>query len=171
MQNIKLQKEYEIFVEEMIERCKLIGLDINSFPIDHVCYRAKDIESFNTFLEMFQSISALYTIKSHHGRKFFTFFLKDALDYKNISSYVIEYSEPGGSDTYDNGFQHLELLTNKSYEDILDMDSRDVKDLVFEGKFGDEKYLKWSDKKVIKVKGIPLYYISLSDEESEIVVI
>jgi predicted metalloenzyme YecM len=170
MQDINLQKEYEIFMEEMAKRSKLIGLDIDSFPIDHVCYRAKDIESFNIFLELFKSLSVIYTVKTYHERKFYTFFLKDALTYKNISSYVIEYSEPGGSDTYDNGFQHLELLTNKSYEDILDMGSKDVKDLVFEGKFGDERYLKWNDKKVIKVKSIPLYYISLSDEESDIIV-
>jgi hypothetical protein len=81
--------------------------------------------------------------------------------------YIIEFAQPGGSDQYENGFQHLEISTQKEFNDLCSNTDL-VKQLYFEGKYGDEGYLKWEDKIVLKLKRTPLYFESLAEDNSVI---
>jgi len=156
------------FATHLEKKLTALNLSFNDFPIDHVGYRAKTKKDFQNLFQLFQKASILYTTKQHHGRSFHMFVLKKPFEYNKVSIPYLEFAEPGGSDSYEKGFQHIELLTNKTIEEIVTNKTK-LKDLLFEGKFGDETYLKWPDKTALKVTKVPLITKSLLDDESKII--
>lgn len=165
-----LQKEYELFATELIQRCNAVGIDLRKYPIDHVCYRAKNIEAYTQFYNELLSVSTLVTGKIFHNRKFHCFFLKEPLTCSSISSYLIEFSEPGGSDDYDNGFQHLEILSSLSWKELT-TDNRKFEAFLLSGKHDGIQSLKWPDKLTVKLTRKPLYYAATAEEDPTITVL
>jgi len=165
MKNI--YQEFKQFSSQMEKKLSDLNLSLTDYPLDHVGYRAKTKEDYKELLNLFQDNSVLYTTKQHHGRAFHMFVLKEPLEFNEVSIPYIEFAEPGGSDSYERGFQHIEFLTNKTTEEIVTHKSK-LKDLLFEGKFGDETYLKWPDKTAVKVTKLALTTKSLLDKEAKI---
>gem|GEM_PF-5161359 len=137
------------------------------FPLDHICYRVKTLDEYKEYKELFISQSRLYTEKFFHERHFHAFVLKEPLVYKSAKFYYLEFAEPGGSDSYERGFQHIEFLTNKHWEDML------TKDLLikylYESKNG-ERYIKYEDKIAIKITDTPQITYALLEDNSKIFV-
>lgn len=161
------QKQYADFVDKMLERCQPLGIDLSKYPIDHVCFRVKSSEEYHALLEDFVGLSVVYTTKQFHGRTFHAFLLKVPFSHRGVQSYTLEFSEPGGSDTYETGFQHLELASVQELEDLFTQ-LRQYPELFFEGKYEQESYLKWQDKLVLKVNLIPMIYRSTAEDNPTI---
>lgn len=167
----KILSEYQQFTDEMRIRIQKLGANLVDFPIDHVCYRAKTLEEHAQLLPLFTSMSVLYTRKFFHERYFYAFFLREPLNSAGLATYMLEFAQPGGSDSYETGFQHLEILTPLPYHKIFTKE-QDLKELLFQGKYAEEEsYLKWSDKKVLKLKRKPIAFESLAEDNSEIILV
>ncbi len=164
----QIRKEFTAFIEKLSKRFAKVGLDMNVFPVDHVCYRVEDLKQYKKYSEIFVQESMLYCRKIHHGREFQIFILRDPLKYNDIEIPCLEFSEPGGSDVYKRGFQHLEFLTNVSAEILVKSNSR-LKAFIVESAFGDESYFRWPDKIVLKLTSKPLIVKSLLEGKPEFV--
>lgn len=160
-------KEFISFISDLESRLKHIDIVLEDYPVDHICYRAGSSVEYQALFNKFSELSILYTTKHFHERKFHLFVLKEPLKYKSISVPYLEFSQPGGSDNYDTGFQHLELHTNLKVEDLA-KGNKLAKTLIFKGKYDDEAYLKWSDKTCLKVTRVPVVTKALLEDNPEI---
>ena len=154
MQLADVALDFERFSKSIIERSSKLGIDLSSIPIDHICFRAMNSEDYVTFLEYFKSKSSVMLQRFHHERAFNIFILKTPLEIAGQNVSIIEYAQPGGSNEYTTGFQHIEIITLKSCEDFTKDEN-----LLDRGAFGDEPYIKWSEDnmalKVTKASIIP----------------
>ena len=147
---IDLKQEFLKFMSIIELKLKDIGISINSYSIDHVCFRVDNQKDFRLYTNKFKSLSKVYSMKILHDRKFYIFVLKIPLKYKGIEIPYIELSEPGGSDNYSLGFQHIEFHSNVNIKDLIK--NRDkLDDLLYRSKKSNEVYLKWPDKITNKV--------------------
>lgn len=157
-------------MEEMNNRISLLGLDITKYPIDHVAFRVTNEEEYKRYHDEFASLSVAYTTKFFHDREFGCMFLRTPLVWKNTKVSFLEFAQPGGSDSYTLGFQHLEILTPMSYEELFP-DNR-YKELLFVPKYeGEEPYIKWSDKLVLKLKRTPIIVEAFTQENPTITIV
>ncbi len=163
-------KEFEDFITTIDSRMSKIGLSLDTYPIDHAAYRITNSKEFKEVTDFLKGISVLYSEKHFHDRIFNIFALKEPLEYKDVKIHFIEISEPGGSDKYDRGFQHIELLTNNDWSDT-NVPREIVNELKTESKYGNEIYMKWPDKKVVKVNKKPIIVAALTEDNPEITVL
>jgi len=163
MENIR--KEFVEFCELIEERVKEFNFDFGTFPTDHTCYRAATKEEYEQYRDLFIENSVLYTKKYFHERDFHMFVLKEPLEYKGFKFHYLEFAQPGGSDTYATGFQHIEFLTKKKWEDLVDQNILDK--YLFKSKNGEE-YIKWEDKSALKLTDTPQVTHALLEDNSEI---
>lgn len=165
----ELRGKFIKFMSSMEHKLAGLGVSIFDYPIDHICYRVADLKRFQKISKSLKKASVLYTTKLFHERHFHLFVLKHALTYKGISINFIEFAEPGGSDSYNEGFQHIEFLTTKTLEGIVS-DKNKLNTLLFEGKFGEEQYLKWPDKTALKLTPSSIAIKSMLEDNPTITV-
>ncbi len=155
--------EFCRFMEEMDNRISSLGLDITKYPIDHMAFRVTNQTEYVDFREKFKSLSVAYTTKFFHEREFYCMFLREPFVWKNIKVHFLEFAQPGGSDSYELGFQHIEILTPLSFNDVFPNEK--YKEMLFTPKYeGEEPYIKWEDKKVLKLKRTPIIVESFTQE-------
>ena len=154
--NSNLQQEFETFMSDFESKLTGVGLSLDKYPIDHICFRVSEIKNYEHFLKVFTKMSKLYASRIHNGRKFTIFLLKTPLTYKEFKINVLEYSEPGGSDNYDQGFQHIEFLS-KDKMPKLESDSSII---------SEDAYVKWPDKIVAKLTSEPILIHVLSKSDA-----
>ena len=165
------QNDFDKFLIDLFLRLEEIDFPTSSFSIDHVCYRVQDNSSYQKAVNNLIESSRIHISKTHHDRTFNLFFLKSPLVSNGREVFVIELSEPGGSDSYVDGFQHIEFHTYTDNIALLLPSSNVPEELLFSGKYGDESYLKWSDKTSVKSTKRTLIETMLMDESSRIVII
>lgn len=165
----KIINEFNTFISDLEIRLKDIGVELEGYPVDHVCYRAGSFTEYQALFNKFRDESVLYTTKHFHERNFYLFVLKDPLKYKSISAAYLEFSQPGGSDNYTTGFQHLEFYTNLKVEDLVKR-NKSAGALIYKGKYDDEAYLKWPDKVAVKLTKVPIITKSLLEDNPTIIV-
>lgn len=158
---------FPVFMADMVERLTPLGLTIDQYPLDHVCFRVFTLPEFEAYRDHLTSLSVLYTTKFFHDRYFHTFVLKNPLTYNSIATPYLEFSQPGGSDAYSTGFQHLEWHTNTPLQSLSSRPG-ELQKLIFTGKYDNETYLKWPDKICLKVTPTPVITKSLLENDSKI---
>ncbi len=163
------KQEFDSFIVDLDKRLDQIGIDLKQYIIDHVCYRAHDLADFESLKADFIQMSAVYTEVFYHERQFLLFLLKEPFVYNGASISCLEFAEPGGSDVYDTGFQHLEVLTPLAYEQLSGTPEK-ISPLVFQPKNG-ETYLKWGDKICFKTAQQSIFAKSIVVEKAKVVVL
>jgi len=162
-----ISQEFEIFMQVLEERLHTLGIVFSDYPIDHVCYRVANISEFENLQQKFMQASLLCTKKFFHERTFLLFVLRKPFVYKEFAIPYLEFAQPGGSDSYARGFQHIEFHTNKHIKALV-KDTASIQDLLCVSKHGDETYLKWPDKVCLKVTAKPIITKALLDDNPKI---
>ncbi len=160
----ELQGQFIKFMGNLEHKLAGLGVSLFDYPIDHICYRVADLGRFEVISKVLKKASVLHTTKFFHERYFHLFVLKKPLTYKSIAIHFIEFAEPGGSDLYSEGFQHIELLTTKPLTKIV-RDKQKLKKLLFEDKYGEEQYLKWPDKSAVKLTPYSIIIKSMLEDD------
>ena len=65
--------------------------------------------------------------------------------------------------------QHIEICTDNDYRKISKKPN-EIENLLFSSKFGDETYLKWPDKVVLKITNTPIITKFLTAKNSKITI-
>ena len=162
------QTEFEDFMKVLEGHSQSLPFAFSKFPIDHACYRMATQKDYKEICTEFEKLSSEIVNAPHHNRKFHIFVLREPITYKGTKVSCIEVSEPGGSDNYPTGFQHIEFLTNLDLQKVV-AKNKDLEPFIFTGKFGDEVYLKWPDKLALKFTATPVLEKSQNKEGAEII--
>ncbi len=162
------QPQFEAFMKQLQLNAASLPFSFSEYPIDHACYRVATPEDYQNTLAAFEALSSVVVSAPHHERNFHILLLKNPLTHNDLSVSCIELSEPGGSDSYRTGFQHIEFHATKDLQQLV-AGNTDLAPYFFIGKFGDEHYLKWPDKLALKFTATPVLIKSLSKEDAKIV--
>lgn len=163
----RIRKEFSGFVDDFKRRLNEVGIDLSDLPIDHVCYRVRDQNDYKKLFKKLSAASLFYTTKFFHERSFHLFVLRQPLTHQEVTTPYLEFSQPGGSDRYERGFQHLEFHTNLSIHDLIKRGPK-AGSLLFLGKHDGEEYLKWPDKVALKLTRKPVITKALFEDNPEI---
>lgn len=159
--------QFRTFINDLERRLLRIGINLEEYAIDHACFRVRTIEEFEKFREELKVISVVYSEAFHNERQFLIFILKRPLIYDNARIYTIEFAEPGGSDAYETGFQHIEILTNLELSQ-LSKKPQEVEKLLFHTKNG-EVYIKWEDKVSCKTTNVSVFLKQITEDGGKVI--
>ncbi len=110
--------DYKDFISHLLACLKDKNIEINNYQIDHLCYRTKTVEEYNSMKKNIMLFSKEYVENIHHGRPITKFLLTKPLKYKNYSIPLIELPSPQKNITYNSGLEHLEIVVGENF-DIL----------------------------------------------------
>lgn len=106
---------YKDFISNLLKHLENKNIEINNYPIDHLCYRTKTLDEYNAMKTSIISFSKEYVENIHHNRPITKFILKEPLQYKNYSIPLIELPAPQKDIIYNSGLEHLEMAVGNDF--------------------------------------------------------
>jgi predicted metalloenzyme YecM len=141
----------EQFLNEQLKLIKTLRLDLQDWQVDHLCYRVESRQRYEEMKVFLNSFATLLIESMVGGRLIATFKLERPLKSNQGKTSLIELPAPKkGRDDHE-GFEHLEIVTPLSFDDLqgqypnLDFkESRKLND------FNNELKLKLSERTQVK---------------------
>lgn len=149
---MEMNSKFKNFVYEVDQLLSDKKLKVFDQHIDHVCYRVDSMESYEFMKIKFSCIGYLLTESIIGERPIATFKLHKPLIAENdLKVFVVELPAPKQKNKYHEGFEHLEVVISKSFEDL----SKEYENLQFDWsgaskKINSELRIKLNDKFSIK---------------------
>lgn len=109
------------FLNDLFKELTVNKIDLEAhWDIDHLCYRAATIESYNNLKEQFKSFGNLLIASDVNGREISTYELFTPIQFKEWRIDVIELPAPKKGKVTKEGFEHLEVVVDASFEDLIE---------------------------------------------------
>lgn len=111
--------EVTSFLDKVFFQINSANINLNSWEIDHVCYRTSSLENYENSKAYFSTLGELLIEGDVNGRPIATYKLHEPIRYKNYIIPLIEVPSPKkGKDTQE-GFEHIEIVIDISFDEIL----------------------------------------------------
>ena len=107
--------DYKDFISHLLACLTEKNIEINNYQIDHLCYRTRTLDEYDTMKKSLMFFSNEYVENIHHGRPITKFLLKNPLKYKNYSIPLIELPAPQENISYNSGLEHLEIVVGDNF--------------------------------------------------------
>lgn len=112
------QKLAEEFLNNLFNEVKQTNLCLRFKEIDHICFRTDSLEDYLRVCQDFSDHELL--IESMvNGRLISTFKLNTPYQYQNFQIPLIEIPAPKVGKIVKRGFEHIELVVEDSFEDLM----------------------------------------------------
>ncbi|MBI2573260.1 VOC family protein [Candidatus Woesearchaeota archaeon] len=101
------------FANELVTKLEGIGIRVDEFPIDHICYRVPSVEEYGDMKEFLAKQGTLLVETPINGRPISTYKLTAPVQYDNPSGFTIpciELPAPKTGRTHAQGFEHAEFV-------------------------------------------------------------
>jgi predicted metalloenzyme YecM len=108
------------FLEKLFFMLEDIGLNVEKYPLDHLCYR---VESMNEYKEKKEALLQFgkLLVESHvNGRLISTFKLFEPIHFQNRKIDLLELPAPKSGHKYKSGLEHVEFVTKDPLQKIVD---------------------------------------------------
>jgi len=112
--------DYKDFVANLLGCLANKNIELDNYQIDHLCYRVRTLDEYNTMKKSLMNFSQEYVENVHHDRPIAKFILKEPLRYQNYSIPLIELPAPQENKSYDSGLEHLEIVVGDDFEILKD---------------------------------------------------
>lgn len=90
----------------------------NHWDIDHLCFRTSTEEAYQKFKSDFSNIAALLIESEVSGRLISTFKMHKPVQFKNWRIDVVELPAPKKGKVTHEGFEHIEIVTDLTFQEI-----------------------------------------------------
>lgn len=104
------------FLESEMKRTKVQLA--SHWSIDHICYRAETLESYLANKNYFNAIGELLIASDVNGREIATFKLFTPLSFLGREISLLELPAPKKGKVVKEGFEHVEVVVDKSFAEI-----------------------------------------------------
>lgn len=116
---INFYQEAKEFEKNIVKELVAQSIKIESgWIIDHLCYRTDSLTSYEEFKKEFLKIGECLIESDVNGRLIATFKLKEPLEFMGQKVSVIELPAPKKGKITIAGFEHFEIVTNLSFDEI-----------------------------------------------------
>jgi len=123
MQNLALNDiitDPVIFLDKLFSMLEDIGLDLDKYPLDHICYRTSSLEEYHEKKAALMNVGDLLIESMVNGRLISTFKLSSPIIYKNRHIELLELPAPKTGHQYKSGLEHVEFVTKDPLQKIVD---------------------------------------------------
>lgn len=100
------------FVESVVSEARDLGVNVESFEIDHFCFRVETFAQYETYKNLFEAVGVLLTEAPISGRPIATYKLKQPVLWKNKKIPLVEIPAPKEGVHYPLGLEHLECVVS-----------------------------------------------------------
>ena len=107
------------FLDSFFEQIAQAELDIAGLILDHVAYQANSSQDYEMFLSEFSQLGELVSEEIIGDRRVAVFKLFKPIQYQHYSIPALELVEPKAGQVCESAFQHAELVTDKSFDDLI----------------------------------------------------
>ncbi len=117
--HIDLQKQYQLFMDKITSNLSQSKIEVNKNHIDHICYRVESMEKYNEQKINLSLLGELLIEAEVGGRSIATYKLYRPLTSESgINIGVIELPAPKEQNQYAEGFEHIEVVIDKNFEEF-----------------------------------------------------
>lgn len=109
-----------VFLGELFQRIEDIELDVDKYPLDHICYRVETVKDYQTKREQLKAHGELLIESMVNGRLISTFKLHHPIEFKNRKIDLLELPAPKSGHAYKAGLEHAEFVTKEPLQKIVD---------------------------------------------------
>jgi predicted metalloenzyme YecM len=112
-------QEYVPFLDKFFLMLSEKGINLNQFVIDHIGYQAKSSQEYNQRVNELCAFGSIVSENIVGDRRVGIIKLNKPLIYRSQNFNVIEIIEPKLNQIVESGWEHVELLFNKSLEELI----------------------------------------------------
>lgn len=98
------------FLSQIISECEEAGISLQSYEIDHVCYRCETPEEYHLLCNELKGIGKLLLESMISNRPIASFELDTPLKFRNWTIRCVEIPFPKPGRFYARGFEHIEVV-------------------------------------------------------------
>ena len=121
MNKAKFKEQAIIFLEKLFLTFNDLNIEIaNHWDIDHLCYRVDSLDRYEELKISFSDFGKLLIESEINGRSIATFKLSFPIIYKHWMIDVVELPAPKTSKITKEGFEHIEVVTDLSFVELLE---------------------------------------------------
>lgn len=115
-----INQQAQEFLELIFKRLAEAKVDIDGLEIDHLCYRTSSLSNYAESKEVFSKLGELLIESEVNGRDIATYKLFKPIIFKEYKISLIEVPAPKmGAQTIE-GFEHIEVVTSESFDEIME---------------------------------------------------
>lgn len=107
------------FLEQIFQHLKEDQIEVDTFELDHICYRVETKERYVKLKQQLSGYGELLTESIVGGRPIATFKLYQPYQFQNRKIYCLELPSPKEGSPYAEGFEHVEFVIEESFEDFM----------------------------------------------------
>ena len=104
------------FLINLVSELSDLGITTSNLKIDHLCFRVKTSESYQSYQFLFSIHGELLTETLVNGRSISTYRLHEPFRTKNHVVELIELPAPKIGTNYSEGFEHAEFIIKESFD-------------------------------------------------------
>jgi predicted metalloenzyme YecM len=119
MQNT-LEKYALQFLAQVLEEVAMAKIDLKSWEIDHLCYRASSPENYHQLKKEMNKLGDLLIESEVNGRDIATYKLHKPIEFQNYIIDLIELPAPKEGAQTPEGFEHIEVVIDESFQTVID---------------------------------------------------
>ncbi|MFA6238421.1 MAG: VOC family protein [Bacteriovorax sp.] len=109
-----------VFLEDLFLRLEDIGLEVDKYELDHLCYRVETVDEYKIKRDELMPFGELLVESMVNGRLISTFKLHEPIIYKNRKIYLLELPSPKARHSYKRGLEHVEFVTKLPLQKIVE---------------------------------------------------
>lgn len=110
----------QAFLTDLFQRLEDIELNLEKYPLDHICYRVESLEEYETKKNQLKAFGEMLIESAVNGRPIATFKLKSPIEFKNRKIDLIELPAPKPGHAYKSGLEHAEFVTKEPLQKIVE---------------------------------------------------
>ena len=106
------------FLDQLFRLIDRFEIDYSSYTIDHICFRTASVDEYQRLKESLSAVHELLIESPVGGWRIATYRLAQPIKYKEWSIPLLELPEPKAGSQYQSGFEHIEFVIEKSFEEL-----------------------------------------------------
>jgi predicted metalloenzyme YecM len=104
------------FLDRLFAALAEDGIEVKKYKLDHICYRAGNVERYHQLRQALIPFGELLTEKPINGRPIATFKLHTPLHYQDRAIDCLELPSPKTGSPYPDGYEHAEFVVPEGLE-------------------------------------------------------
>ncbi|HLC69461.1 MAG TPA: VOC family protein [Patescibacteria group bacterium] len=161
--------DYQEFVRRVLKNVERLGINVENFPIDHICFRVGSAEEYVDYKAKLLPYTVKYVENFHHGRPILKLILREPLLVDGYSIPLIELPSPKKEVTYKTGLEHLEMAVGEKFLEFKYKYRSKSSGEDDSGLYNKPFYFTFSDGTTFKIHKRPLEEV-LRLEEAEFII-
>lgn len=120
MNTLSINEQLEVFLRKLSGEMHRYGIVLDDhWAIDHICYRTATWDSYETLKKELLERSTLLVESMVNGRPICTFRLNQPILLLGRKIFLLELPAPKAAHLYSDGFEHIEIVCDLSFGDIV----------------------------------------------------